>query len=143
MINFSLTVDIDRTPADVFAFMTDPEKLGEWQDAIEVEQLTPDPVGQGTRFREVHKVMGRRNEQVTEFTVYEPAQRLDVGIVEGPVHVDGRWDFAATDGGTHLTFTATGRLRFPLVLLQVAVVAAMKRSFNRYHARLKQALEAS
>ena len=63
--------------------------------------------------------MGRRNEQVTEFTVYEPAQRLDVGIVEGPVHVDGRWDFAAADGGgTHLTFTATGRLRFPLVLLQ-------------------------
>ena len=144
MINFSLTADIDRPPTEVFAFVTDPDKLGEWQDVIEVEQITPGPVGQGTRFREVHQVMGRRNEQVTEFTVYEPAQRLDVGIVEGPVHVDGRWDFAATDGGgTHLTFTASGRLVFPLVLVQPLVVAAMKRSFNRYHARLKQALEAS
>ena len=64
--------------------------------------------------------MGRRNEQVTEFTVYEPAQRLDVGIVEGPVHVDGRWDFAPSDVGTHLVFTATGRLRFPLVIAPAA-----------------------
>jgi hypothetical protein len=69
---------------------------------------------------------------------------LDVAIVDGPVPVDGRWDFASAEGGgTNLVFTATGRLRFPLVVLQPVVVAAMKRSFTRYHARLKQALEAS
>jgi ligand-binding SRPBCC domain-containing protein len=144
MVRFTQTFEIERPPAEVFAFMEDPDKLGQWQDAVEVEQLTPGPVGQGTRFREVHQVMGRRNEQVTEVLVHEPGKRFDVGIVEGPVPVDGRWDFEPTEGGsTRLTFTASGRLRFPVVVLQPVVVAAMKRSFTRYHARLKQALEAS
>jgi len=141
LVNFSLEIDIDRSPDEVFAFVTNPDNLGKWQNAVEVEQLTPGPVGQGTRFREVHQVMGRRNEQVTEFTAFEPGKRLDVAIVEGPVPVNGRWDFESTANGTHLTLTATGRLPFPLVLLQPIAVGAMRRSFRGHHERLKQALE--
>jgi Polyketide cyclase / dehydrase and lipid transport len=60
------SVEIARSPEDVFAYVTDPTKLSTWQDAQEVSQLTPGPVGPGTRFREVHKVLGIRRVEVTE-----------------------------------------------------------------------------
>jgi ligand-binding SRPBCC domain-containing protein len=141
VVNFTLDIEIDRPPGAVFAFVSIPDNLHLWQNVVEVEQLTPGPVGQGTRFREVHQVMSRRNEQVTEFTAFEPGKRLDVGIVEGPAKIDGRWDFEPSNGGTRLTFTATGRLSFPLILFQPLLVAGMRRSFRGYHERLKQAVE--
>ena len=55
-----------RPPEEVFAFVTDPAKLPVWQDAEEVQQLTDGPVRAGTRFREVHQVMGRRRVELTE-----------------------------------------------------------------------------
>ncbi|MGA2322049.1 MAG: SRPBCC family protein, partial [Solirubrobacteraceae bacterium] len=61
----STTVEIARPPDEVFAFVTDPSKLSAWQDAEEVQQLTEGPVRAGTRFREVHKAMGRRRVELT------------------------------------------------------------------------------
>src|SRR3954463_1720837 len=109
VIRVSDTVEIERAPEDVFAYVTDPAKLGTWQDAEEVEQLTPGPVGVGTRFREVHKVMGRRRTEITEVTEFQVGRRFGIRVVEGPP-VDGRWDYEARDGGTRLTFTAQVRL---------------------------------
>jgi uncharacterized protein YndB with AHSA1/START domain len=132
------SIEIARTPEAVFAYLTDPGKLGTWQDAEEVVQLTPGPLGAGTRLRETHKTLGRRRVEITEFVVYEPGRRFDIRVVDGPP-VDGRWDFEPSATGTRLTFTpivrATGlRQRF-IVLATLAV-------FRRFHRRLKQALEA-
>ncbi|MGY1669201.1 wax ester/triacylglycerol synthase domain-containing protein [Geodermatophilus sp. SYSU D00710] len=42
----------DRTPAELFAFMTDPRRELDWNpQLLAVEQLTDGPVGVGTRFR--------------------------------------------------------------------------------------------
>lgn len=142
MVDFSLTTEISRPPSEIFAFMVDPANLSRWQDAEESEQITPGPVGAGTRFREVHRAMGRRSEQVTEFAVFEPGRRLDVRVVEGPVAVDGRWDLEPSDGGTRLTFRATGRLPGPLRLLEPVAVPVMRRNFRRFHRRLREAIEA-
>jgi uncharacterized protein YndB with AHSA1/START domain len=101
-------IDIARSAAEVFAYITDPAKLGTWQDAEDVKQLTPDPVGAGTRFREVHKALGRRREEITEIVVFEPGRRFDIRVVEGPP-VDARWDYAPSGAGTRLTFTPTAR----------------------------------
>jgi uncharacterized protein YndB with AHSA1/START domain len=131
-------IDIARPPAEVFAYMTDPAKLGTWQDAEDVEQLTPGPVGAGTRLREVHKALGRRREEITEIVVFEPGRRFDIRVVEGPP-VDGRWDYEPQGEGTRLTFTPTVRLPGPLAGV-VGFVTTL--AFRRYHRRLKRALEA-
>src|SRR3954452_15408504 len=132
-------VQIARPPEAVFAYMTDPAKLGTWQDAEEVEQLTPGPVGVGTRFREVHKAMGRRRTEITEVTEFQVGRRFGIRVVEGPP-VDGHWDYEARDGGTRLTFTA--QVRLPAVLAGV-VGWLTTLAFRRYHRKLKRALEAS
>jgi uncharacterized protein YndB with AHSA1/START domain len=133
-------IEIARSPEEVFAYLTDPSKLSTWQDAEEVVQLTPGPPGPGTRLREVHKVLGRRRVEITEFVVYEPGRRFDIRMIDGPP-LDGRWDFEPTGAATRLTFTPIVRLagfsrRFePLVVLATHVV------FRRFHRRLKRAVE--
>jgi uncharacterized protein YndB with AHSA1/START domain len=137
MLVFGHRVEIARPPEEVFAYVTDPAKLSTWQDAEEVEQLTPAPVGPGTRFREVHAAMGRRREELTEVVVYEPGRRFDIRVVEG-IPVDGRWDFEPVEAGTRLTFTPAVRLPGPLAPLVAFGTSVV---FARFHRRLKHALE--
>ena len=137
----STTVEIARPPEEVFAFVTDPTKLSAWQDAEEVQQLTEGPVRAGTRFREVHKVMGWRRVELTEVVECDPGRLFHIRVVEGPP-VDGRWDFVATPaGGTRLTLTAIGHLRGRARIANRAMEQMTALGFRRFHRRLKRALE--
>jgi uncharacterized protein YndB with AHSA1/START domain len=143
VIEVRQSVEIARSPEEVFAYVTDPTKLSIWQDAEEeVSQLTPGPVGAGTRFREVHKVLGIRRVEITEVVVFEPGRRFDIRVVEGPP-VDGRWDFESAGAGTRLTLTPTARLPGPLRVAEPLVAFMTALAFGRFHRRLKRALEAS
>jgi hypothetical protein len=141
VISFALALDVGRPAGEVFAYLTDPAKLGEWQGTAEVEQLTPGPVREGTRFREVHERMGRRIESVTEVTGYVPDRHFAIRIADGPVPVDGRWDLDPTGSGTHIDFRAEGRLSGAMRLLEPLVGRAVRRQMRRDHERLKQVLE--
>jgi uncharacterized protein YndB with AHSA1/START domain len=143
VIRFTTDVHVERPPEDVFAYISDPAKLGEWQGTDEVEQLTSGPVGKGTRFREIRKVAGRASEQITEVAEYDPPRVFAIKVVEGPVPVDGRWVLAPDGNGTRLELTATGtgpkRLRFADTLL----AKLFKARFAASHKKLKHALEAT
>src|SRR5664279_1797459 len=100
----SNTVEIARPPDEVFAFVTDPTKLSAWQDAEDVQQLTEGPVRAGTRFREVHKVMGRRRVELTEVDECEPGRLVHIRGVEG-APVGGRCELAPAAAGSGVTLT--------------------------------------
>jgi uncharacterized protein YndB with AHSA1/START domain len=137
----STTVEIARSPGEVFAFITDPTKLSTWQDAEEVQQLTEGPVQAGTRFREVHKVMGRRRVELTEVVECTPGELFHIRVLEGPP-VDGRWEFAPTaTGGTRVTFTPFAHLLGPPRIANRAMEHLTALAFRRFHRRLKRALE--
>jgi ligand-binding SRPBCC domain-containing protein len=134
VIRFELETTIERPPGDVFAVLADPLALPEWQGTSEVEQLTEGPVGEGTRFREVHRLLGLRLESITEVVGYEPDRRFEVRVVSGPVPIDGRWELRPDAVGTHLRFFAEGGgpgLAAPF----------LRRRFRRQHARLKRVVE--
>lgn len=141
MIEVRQSVEIARTPEEVFAYVTDPAQLSTWQDAEEVSQLTPGAIGPGTRFREIHKVFGIRRTEITEVVVFEPGRRFDIRVLEGPP-VDGRWDFEAAGAGTRLTLTPTARLPGPLRVAEPLMAFMTALVFGRFHRRLKRALEA-
>src|SRR3954468_21651458 len=135
------TVEIGRPPEDVFAFITDPAKLSAWQDVEEVQQLTDGPVRSGTRFHEVHKVMGRRRVELTEVVECDPGRLFHIRVVEGPP-VDGRWEFAPTpSGGTRLTLTPLAHLPGRARVANGAMEQVTALVFRRFHRRLKRALE--
>ena len=137
----STTVEIGRPPDDVFAFVADPARLSAWQDVAEVEQLTEGPVRAGTRFREVHRVMGRRRTEITEVVECDRPRVFHIRVVEGPP-VDGRWELAATPaGGTKMTLTPLAHLAGRARIANPAVELMTALAFRRFHRRLKRALE--
>jgi uncharacterized protein YndB with AHSA1/START domain len=137
----SATVEIGRPPDEVFAFVTDPAKLSAWQDAEEVQQLTEGPVRAGTRFREVHRFMGRRQIELTEVVECDRPRLFHIRVLEGPP-VDGRWEFAPTPaGGTIVTLTPLAHLPGRARIANRAVELMTTVAFRRFHRRLKNALE--
>jgi uncharacterized protein YndB with AHSA1/START domain len=134
VIRVELETRIARPPAVVFAYLADPSNLVDWQGTAEVEQLTPGPIAAGTRFRELHRMLGRRIESVTEIVEYQPEHRFRIRVISGPLPIDGRWDLEPDGTGTLLRFAAEGKgpaLATPLV----------RRRFGGAHARLKQNIE--
>jgi|tagenome__1003787_1003787.scaffolds.fasta_scaffold20818564_1 hypothetical protein len=140
MIVFSHSLEIRRTPEEVFAFVADPAKLSQWQDVQSMTQLTPGPVGPGTRFREIHKALGRTRVEITEIVSFEPGRRFEIRMLEG-VPVDGRWEFEPTPHGTRLTMTPTWRLPAWLAFARPGLSLLTVASFAVFHRRLKRAIE--
>ncbi len=144
MIRFSFPIEIGRPVEDVFAYVTDPAKLPEWQtNTAEVEQITDGPVRVGTRLREVHMGFGRRLEQVVEVAEYQPPRCFALKVLSGSLPIDGRWDFEPDAGGTRLTLTVEGRVAGWLRVLQPLVAVATRRQMLAHHRRLKRTLEGS
>jgi uncharacterized protein YndB with AHSA1/START domain len=59
MAPITATIEIDRPPEEVFDYLSQLDKHGEWQDAIKsIEVLTPGPTAVGTRARIVREGPG-------------------------------------------------------------------------------------
>ncbi len=140
MIRIAFDVDVDRPIEQVFAYLTDPAQLHEWQQTSEVEVLTDGPVGAGTRISETRELLGRKLTQVVEVVQYEPPRRFALRIVEGPVKVDGEHDLEEREGGTRIHVGAQG----PAPRLAGAFMKpALERQLRGHYARLKARLEAT
>ena len=56
MLEFENTIRIDRTVAEVFAFLSDFEHIPKWNYyVLEVRQLFHNPIGAGTTYHQVRK----------------------------------------------------------------------------------------
>jgi uncharacterized protein YndB with AHSA1/START domain len=141
VISFAFPVEVGRPVEEVFAYLTDPANLPEWQQTDRVEQLTPGPLKAGTRLREVRTVLGRRLESISEVSGYEPDRRFDLRIVSGLARVADRWTLEPIAGGTLLHFSTEGRARTPFRPLERVIAVVLERRRRRHHARLKLALE--
>lgn len=78
MIATEASVHIERSPEDVFRFLSDPTNEPRWHtDVVEAEALTEPPLAVGSRERWVMSFMGRR-EQVMEVTRLEPNRLIEL-----------------------------------------------------------------
>jgi uncharacterized membrane protein len=145
MIRFTVPVEIDRPVEEVFAFVTDPARLPEWQaNTVSAAAEAEGPMRTGTRLREVHRApMGRNLESVVEVARYEPNRHFDLRIVDGPMPIHGDFAFAPANGGTRLELTAHGQPGGAMRLAQPLLSRALARQFRRDLARLKERLEAA
>jgi len=144
MIDFTIETRIDRSPGEVFAYVTDPAKLGTWQtNTVAAEKLGDQPLGLGTRLREVHRAPGGKElESLLEVSEYEPGRVFALQVIEG-TPVDLRITFAPDGDCTVMRFKAYGRLDGPLRLLQPLLGRTLERQFKRQCATLKGLLESA
>jgi uncharacterized protein YndB with AHSA1/START domain len=133
------SVQISRSPAEVFGYLADPRNELEWNPKVEVmEKITDGPVGLGTRFR----AKWSKSKLVTmECTKYDPPNAWCY-VNDGPVAVELNISLAAVDDGTRLTSRFEAHPKGAFRLIFPIFVMAMRREEARNMRLLKKAVEA-
>jgi uncharacterized protein YndB with AHSA1/START domain len=138
------TVEIARSPQDVFAYVTDPSRFTEWQDAVVSARLEGDgPVKQGSRLKMTRRTGRREQTLTTELTEFRPPQRYAFRGIDGPIRAIGKGTVDPVGDGDRSRFTfeldfegnGIGKLLLPLVRRQA------RRELLETHDNLKQRLE--
>jgi uncharacterized protein YndB with AHSA1/START domain len=146
MAPITSSIDIARSPEDVYAYLDDLARHGEWQAAIEsVTVETDGPVRVGTRARERRRVPGGPQEFTYEVTEHDPPHRFAFRVVDGPIRPVGKVTVSPLQEGSgsrvsiELEFKGHG---FGKLLLPLARRDAAK-TVPRDQQRLKERLESS
>jgi len=102
-------VEIERTPEEVFAFVSDLRNDPRWNSAVdEVRQTSEGPLDIGTMFLTAAHFLGRRFETPEGVTEYEPDRKLSTEVSSRPLRFTGSRIVEDVAGGTRLTLTAEG-----------------------------------
>jgi uncharacterized membrane protein len=84
------SIEINRRPEDVFAYLDQVERHGEWQSQIVSTKVETDgAVGVGTRVREIRKFGGREQDTSYEVTEHDPPRKTSFRGIAGPVRPVG------------------------------------------------------
>jgi len=140
VIRIELTVEIARTPEDVFELLSDIERLPEWQ-ASAIDAHAKGPLGEGSRVTEKRRLLGRELDTELEVVAYEPPQRLTLRSLGGPVEFTVDHELAAQGGGTQLRLVAEAQPGGLLRLTEPVLARTAEQEFRRDFHRLKELLE--
>jgi uncharacterized membrane protein len=140
------TIEIARPPQDVFDYVADLQRQGEWQAAIEkVEVETDGPTRVGTRAVQTRRVPGGSRSFPWEVTEHDSPRRTAFRVTDGPVRPQGSMNFTALDNGTRTRVDF--RIEFAGhglgVLLLPIVRRDARRDVPKNLAALKQRLESA
>ena len=143
MARIEFTTEVKRPVEEVFAYLTDPANLPEWQSgAIEGRMETLAPLAVGSRLVEVRKFLGRKLESTLEVTEYEPSRRFAFKVVSGPVPFHVEHTLEPSNGGTRLSVVGEGESGGFFKLAEPLVIKAVERQTKSDFETLKDLLEA-
>ena len=140
------SIEIDRPPDRVFAYLDDVERHGEWQSQItSAKKVTDGPVGVGTRVAEKRSIGGREQDTDYEITEHDPPRRSSFRGTAGPVRPVGIVTVEPADDGARSRVTIEfnlvghgfGKLIAPLARRQA------RKDIPQAQEQLKQRLESS
>jgi uncharacterized protein YndB with AHSA1/START domain len=132
------TVNIDRSPENVFDYLVELTNELEWNpQMVSMEKTTDGPVGVGTQYRAKWKGMGS---VLMECTKYDRPRGYSY-IIGGPVTTDLDISLTSTAEGTTLLSRAHPRTKGLLTLISPIVVLMTRRAMKTNLENGKQALE--
>lgn len=103
MHKFEKSIFINRPQQEVFDYVTDPANDAEWIGPSEgAEWTSEDPVGVGSTQRSVNKFMGRKIEDTSEVTAWDPPNEYAQKSVGGPAPFEMKLKLSPKDDGTQL-----------------------------------------
>jgi uncharacterized membrane protein len=138
------SVEISRSPEDVFAYLDDLSRHGEWQESIvSVRVDTEGPTRVGSRATETRRI-GNRDQTVSyEMTEHDPPRTFAFRGINGPIRPVGKGTIEPIGDGSSsrltLEFDLTGH-GFGKLVLPVARKQAAK-EIPKSQQKLKQLLE--
>ena len=144
MAPITANIEIARRPDDVFAYLDDLERHGEWQEQIvSAKKLVDGPTRVGTRVTERRR-MGRREQSMTyDVTEHDPPRTSAFHGIDGPSRVVGKVKLDPIgDSSTRVSLVldfeghGVGKLLVPLARMQA------RKQVPKNQQRLKERLEA-
>jgi carbon monoxide dehydrogenase subunit G len=138
-----LTIEVARTPEDVFAYLTDVSNLPAWQSGVHTAQI--EDAGEprlGARIRESRHMLGRELNTTLEITEYDPPRVFSLRALDSPVPFVVRHELELTDGGTRLTVTGLGDAGLLPGFASGIMARRAEKQFRKDFERLKKLLEA-
>jgi uncharacterized protein YndB with AHSA1/START domain len=140
-----VSVEISRRPEDVFAYVTDPSRLPEWQASAVKVQTDDAPTKLGTRVVVTRKAGPREMDMAVEVDEFNPPRSWGVRGVDGPVRGNVKGRIEPLDDGARSRVTINlefeghgiGKLLVPLIVRRQA-----QKEMPQNVQTLKQRLEA-
>lgn len=123
------TIDIDRGPDEVFAYVTVPSRFTEWQAAVSSASAEGSgPLQQGSRMIMTRKMGPREQTMTAEIMEYDSPRSYAFRVLDGPVRAIGKGSLEPVGEGDRTRFTiqihfeghGIGKLLVPLVVRRQA-----------------------
>jgi carbon monoxide dehydrogenase subunit G len=141
MMEFSNTITIERSPHDVFVFLSNLENVPKWNYAIVETRKTSDgPVRVGTTYRQVRS-RPSRSEETLQVTELDPDRRFAVHGGLGPFEATLSYELEDVGGSTRLTNEADLEARGIKRLASRIVSGRVREAVGANLGTLKQLLE--
>ena len=132
LVRAELTIEIARTPEDVFSYLTEVENLPQWQSGVKSATL------RRGRIEESRSLLGRDLNTTLEIVEREEPRLFTLRALDSPVPFTVRHVLEPAGAGTRLTVTAEGDVPgFAAGLL----ARRAEKQFRKDFERLKELLE--
>lgn len=138
------SIEIDRPPADVFAFIRDPDNDPQWCSTVsESEQVEGEGPSPGAVYHQVHKPGPAAPTQlVVELLEVDEPHHIRMRTTDELAEFDVRYELEELPGGrTQLTQVDDTHFRGAAKLLQPVMWFAINSGMRRQFRELKQLLE--
>jgi len=136
MIFTELKVFINRVREDVFAFVFEPANATQWQEGVVLAEFTSEgPIGIGSTWRNVSKMIGREIDIEFKVIDYDPPHRFCYKSISGPIQTKTCVTFDSQNGGTLMTYSGEGQ---PGGILKMAEGILRKRLLNQFEKNLNK-----
>lgn len=141
MRSFAYAVHIDRTPAELFAYMTDFSQVS-WRSLVRrIDIVGGGPLRQGGRIVSTLDVMGKVRQMESEVWVFDPPRRI--GFRNTASNVTGQFEYMLEpdNAGTRIAFTCDIRPHGFMWLLLPWLLRSNRARYRDQLERLKAAAE--
>jgi carbon monoxide dehydrogenase subunit G len=128
---FTKTIEIARSPQEVFAYLADVSKLPEWQSSLQSASSDDAELRVGSRIREKRKFMGRDVTTHLEVTALERPRRFDLKSRGGPISFEIHHVLEPVQRGTRLRIEVDFKLG---AMVRIAARPMLKPAEREFHA---------
>jgi carbon monoxide dehydrogenase subunit G len=133
---------IEREPADVFRFVSDPTKDLSWRSHLVASRSADAELAVGSVVRQTYTYQGHTVEAELEVSEYAPPEAIGFRL-RGQIRARISYACAPEAGGTRFSMSGTYELSGPAALFEGRIQRELDEAVGTDLKRLKAVLEAS
>ncbi|HJS93753.1 MAG TPA: SRPBCC family protein [Solirubrobacteraceae bacterium] len=142
MASIAASVEIARSPEDVFAYITDVSRHPEWQEGLVSAALEGEgPVRVGSRVVHKRKLGPTTVATTSEITAFNPPEVVSFKGLDGPIRAEGSQRVERVGEGSRVSFEMEMRGHGLGVLMLPMARKQAERQVASSHEKLKRTLE--